>query len=539
MLQTSSFSLPRMSNPSRFMQIVCLLLMLLGVSSSPAFPHASLISSTPSDGETVSVHPVLAILQFNEPVSVTSISVIASDGVQHSLQADTHQDRITVTLPSQLPAGSQVISYRVISADGHPVSGSIVYSLGAATQSNGVTVSTFVVTSGIWLARWGLYIGLLGAVGGAFFVNWIAPAPAWTISWLRAAAALGVVSAALSVGLQGLDMLGAPLSTLLSVRAWAEGWRSSLGTSALVVALACVGAFLSLRSSPKILTRSLSIVALAAVGTAFSLTGHASSAEPQWLMRTAIILHGAVAAVWVGGLLPLAAAVRAAPTQSLPAVLRFSAVATLAVAALAATGAILSIIQIETWSALLLTDYGRLWIAKLSVVLMMLGLAALNRFVLTPAMAAGPQAGNRLVRSIGVESVLALLLLAVVTGWRFTPPPRATSTTPVSAIHLHMHGIKAWAHVGLSPSRAGLVNLSAMILSATSHPIDAKEVVFLFSNLMAGIEPFQRKAVKTPDGDWVVTMIPLTTAGLWTVHAEVLISDFEKELMEAQLKILP
>ena len=42
-------------------------------------------------------------------------------------------DTIIVTLPDDLPRGTQVVSYRVTSEDGHPVAGSMVFSIGAVT----------------------------------------------------------------------------------------------------------------------------------------------------------------------------------------------------------------------------------------------------------------------------------------------------------------------------------------------------------------------------------------------------------------------
>ena len=55
----------------------------------------------------------------------------ARDDVGVSASGDT----IVITLPESLPRGTQVVSYRVISADGHPVAGSMMFSIGAATET--------------------------------------------------------------------------------------------------------------------------------------------------------------------------------------------------------------------------------------------------------------------------------------------------------------------------------------------------------------------------------------------------------------------
>ena len=71
----------------------------------------------------------------------------------------------------------------------------------------------------------------------------------------------------------------------------------------------------------------------------------------------------------------------------------FSRRAIWAVAGLLLAGVVLSALQLRTPSALIATDYGRLLLAKLALVALLLGLGALNRLVLTPALERG--AGRR------------------------------------------------------------------------------------------------------------------------------------------------
>ena len=77
-------------------------------------------------------------------------------------------DTIIVTLPDNLPRGTQVVSYRVTSEDGHPVAGSMVFSIGAATGPRRAEPSAGSVNGLIWLARIGVYLGLFVGVGGRF-----------------------------------------------------------------------------------------------------------------------------------------------------------------------------------------------------------------------------------------------------------------------------------------------------------------------------------------------------------------------------------
>src|SRR5207237_7721958 len=84
---------------------------------------------------------------------------------------------ILVTLPDHLPRGTQIISYRVVSEDGHPVAGSLMFSVGAVTRGTVAPAEGGVVAALIWLARIGVYLGLFVGVGGGFFVAWVVCGP--------------------------------------------------------------------------------------------------------------------------------------------------------------------------------------------------------------------------------------------------------------------------------------------------------------------------------------------------------------------------
>src|SRR4051794_8831659 len=105
------------------LQLAFLLLSLLGWGCDDGLAHASLVSSIPLDGTVLSAVPSSLILQFNEPIAVTSVRLTSSDGSQRDLRADVQNEEVVVSIPPDVPPGSQVVSYRVISADGHPVSG--------------------------------------------------------------------------------------------------------------------------------------------------------------------------------------------------------------------------------------------------------------------------------------------------------------------------------------------------------------------------------------------------------------------------------
>jgi copper transport protein len=114
----------------------------------------------------------------------------------------------------------------MISQDGHPIAGSVVFSIGAPTATALSANADAGIDSLIWLARFALYFGLFVGIGGVFFLRWIAPALA-AAKAVIAMLSVGVLGAAASLGLQGLNVLGQPLR---DAAAWAPR-KIALSTS--------------------------------------------------------------------------------------------------------------------------------------------------------------------------------------------------------------------------------------------------------------------------------------------------------------------
>ena len=172
--------------------------------------HASLVSTEPEDGSVLAQAPASVQLHFNEPVTPAVIKLIDAAGRARDDAVVRVTDKtIGVTLPQNLPNGTQLVSYRVISEDGHPVAGSMVFSIGAATANTPPPAGNPGVAGLIWLTRIGVYLGLFVGVGGALFAAWIAPAPA-SANFIVAALVTGLLCAAMSLGSGGLDLLDLP-----------------------------------------------------------------------------------------------------------------------------------------------------------------------------------------------------------------------------------------------------------------------------------------------------------------------------------------
>lgn len=505
--------------------------------------HASLIETQPRDGAVIDTPPARVTLSFSEPVSPLVLKLVNPDGSVSILDTFRLRDReVEIEIPGSLGRGTHVLSWRVVSEDGHPVGGAIVFSVGEPSASPPVAGDPVdrEVRTGLWSSKIALYLGFFFGVGGVFAFHWLLGGEQGGRRLVAGALALGVGGTIASTGFQGLDALGAPLSSFFDPLAWRSGLETSYGRTVVVMMIALAAAAVTLLSLSKPFARWLSLGGLLGGAAALSLSGHAGAAEPQWLTRPSVFVHAATIAFWAGALVPLGMSLRSGRPGAAVALRRFSAVIPYALCALAIAGVILAVIQVEEPRALVETAYGKLLLVKLSLVSILLLLAAVNRWKLTaPSETGEPDALRRLARSIAAETLVVLTIFAVAAGWRFTPPPRAIAMARAQPASTHIHAVKAMADVEITPGRMGPVTASAVIMTGDFGPLDAKEVTFVFSNPGAGIEPIRRKARKGGDGSWSVTDLILPLPGSWKIRLDILISDFEMTRIESEIVVGP
>ena len=103
-------------------------LVLVMVSRSPADAHASLVATNPVDGSSIATAPPSVELTFSEAVDSAFVAVMAPDGTK----VTTSDPRITgaevtADLEPNDQSGRFTVAYRVVTADGHPVTGQFTF----------------------------------------------------------------------------------------------------------------------------------------------------------------------------------------------------------------------------------------------------------------------------------------------------------------------------------------------------------------------------------------------------------------------------
>ncbi len=535
--------------------LLALLLMIVCGALAPqsALAHASLLAAEPPDGATLQRGPDRIILHYSEPVSPLILRLIGPSGATTDLEhVEVRHQAVEITPPENLPNGTYALSWRVVSADGHPISGSLVFSIGIPAQARPTVAlqTSRAVQVALWSARVLMYAGVFAGVGGAFFAAWITDRGKIWGSARRGIVMflwVGVLATALSLGLQGLDTLALPLNALMSRVSWLHGLETSFGLTAAMAILGLIGGLLALVVKSRGHARILSGAALIAISIAFAMSGHASTAEPRWLMRTSVFLHVSGLAFWIGALMPLFAMLRSADPQSAAVMNRFSATILPVVVLLLIAGVLLAVVQVGSFSALWTTAYGVILLFKLAAVGALLTLATVNRLIFTPALARNEaQRRTWFAWSIAAEGLLVLLILGLVAGWRFTPPPRTIAAPPagppitgLATVSAHIHSEQGMAQIALSPGRVGRTTMTIRLASATGSLLNPKEVQVALSQPSSGIEPLERPAAQVAPGTWRVSDLMLPRSGEWQVQVEVLVSDFDKVILEGTITVRP
>ncbi|TAM92873.1 MAG: copper resistance protein CopC, partial [Jatrophihabitans sp.] len=312
---------PRRHAARRALGLLALLVALFGAGlafAAAAQAHATVVSSDPADGARLKSVPAQVQVTFDEPVTLGGLGYLhVTDGAGRRVEAGEafhpagNRAVVAVRLRAGLGDGTYIESFRVVSADSHPVTGIVRFVVGNGAlvlPSSAPASATDPVTSTAFDAlRWLSYAGvaLLAALwlpltvwpGGA-----AVPRVRRTVWWGWSLAVLGTV---LEVVVQGPYAAGRGLASVADASLLdgtlhtAYGQASSARLVLLGVAAPLTGLVLSGRRGPY---RFAVLPVLAGIALTFSFVGHANTTDPRWLSLTLDAAHLSAMAVWIGGL---------------------------------------------------------------------------------------------------------------------------------------------------------------------------------------------------------------------------------------------
>lgn len=156
--------------------LAALVLCTTAIAPTAAYAHDQLVGSIPSNGATVTAWPRTVVLRFDEPPvdGYTRVRVVNAAGVDvATAQPATAGAQVTLALPRTSKPGRYSVFWSVLSDDGHPVAGTIHFSVATSKAASTKTVATSQVAqttirtggSGLgWVAALAAGVGALGVV---------------------------------------------------------------------------------------------------------------------------------------------------------------------------------------------------------------------------------------------------------------------------------------------------------------------------------------------------------------------------------------
>lgn len=535
-------------------------LLLVLALPAPAEAHATLVRSDPPQGAVLASAPERISFTFSEDVSLLPDGVRIFDAAGEELGADptARGPELTVELTDEVGDGTLVVVWRVVSEDGHPISGSLAFSIGAPSAEVVPPPVAGDAGSGppwtLSVVAWAGYVALLLTTGLVAFVVLFLPAHHLAdrardrlVRSARVGAGTAVAAWLVGIPLTAIYQIGSGLGALGRGSTW-----GTLDPLEYVVTGAVVGgvvlAVVLLGSG--LLDRSRRMVALAACAVAVcapALTGHTRAATPEVLAVGADMLHLLAGALWLGGLVALVLVLPdlgGRRTLAAEVLARFSVVAAGVLVALVVTGAFLAWRVAGSWDVLFGTGYGRLLMVKMGAALVAVLIAAWNRFALVPRLQDAAKRRERrdsaqlLVRTTAAEAAVLVAVL-LVTGFLVDRSPEQSaaaattaSTEPASGSAL-LGGLTVRG--SLAPPRTGPGTVTVEITDATGEPTEGLEAPRL--RLSSGdVDLGTLPATSLGPGVYSAPVV-VPSAGTWQLQVSLRISEFENPVAVIELEV--
>ncbi|MDK3258160.1 copper resistance protein CopC [Blastococcus capsensis] len=558
-----------------------------------AAAHATLVATDPGEGARLEEAPDEVTLRFTEGIALGAgyARVLGAD--QQRVDAGTAAvdgDVLTIPLRGDLPDGGYLVTYRVISADSHPVSGAFSFVVGdgellAAGAGDQVGATDPLVALLLPVARWVGYAGLALAIGVP-----VLAATCWPGGWRSArlgrmagGGAVAVAVAALATFLlQGSYAAGAGLGAAVDPALLGATVSSGAGWAALArvaLALALLAALRPVwrRGGPGSPGRLVAPGVLAGgLVLATAAVGHPVAGPWPALAVLVAAVHVGAMSVWLGGLAALlATALRpeTGPTDAAAVLPRFSRLAFGSVVALVVSGIVQSVREVGSPTALVETAYGQLLAGKVLLVVLLLAAAGVSRvwvqqrlgirrsrpgrtvsvhaFATAAAPTAGPlepgpeevaAAADRdrlqaesadehlpsLRRSVLVEAGLTAVVLAVSAVLVATPPARTALAQPVDVV-LPLQGSSGASgsvQVSVDPARPGPNALHVYLFDDVGRLTQPAEIQVTLTERSQEIGPLDVDLEPAGPGHYVGDGMRIPGAGTWTLTVDVRLDEF-------------
>jgi copper transport protein len=545
----------------------CLLAALLAALGAAvpgeATGHAVLVHSTPHRGDAVASAPPRVQFDFSEAVQVNPGGLRVYDAAGERVdkgevvRGGDSARSVAVSLPDKLGDGVYTATYRVISADGHPVSGGVAFTIGspaAQTARTAPTVAALLERSeagpaveAIYGTARGLhYAALLLLVGavGVLAVWWprAGIAARWPRRLLIGAAAVGLLASLVGLSMQGTLGAAVGLHGALSITTLNNALQSRTGAAWLVRAglWALALCVLTVVRRPRPRAVLLGLVGAALV-ISLPLAGHANTQSPRAVLLSADLLHVLGAGLWLGGLVVLIALywpLRREPVDqdAAAATLAFSRLALPAIVVLVIAGALQAWFYLDGLGSFLAGAYGLALLAKIGLLATIIALAAANRRRALQLAERAPAMHTQLRSTMRAEIALAVLVLAATAVVVRSQPPATLAAGPsISELDLGPMRLEMW----IEPARSAPNDFHLYFFDRrTGAQIDTvKEVTVRLTKPGDQIPPIKLKIPRKNVAHYELLDQPIGISGSWNLEVTARVSNFDAYTATTQVEI--
>jgi copper transport protein len=524
---------------------LCVVMVILVASANPAWAHATLVSSSPSDGTVLRALPPTVTLTFDEPVRPVpaDLKVLDPDGKSVGGAVAANGPRVTMTLPRTGGPGTYTLTWRVISVDSHPVSGVISFSLGHPSRAAAPPVArTSTAVSALFtVVRFAGFAGFALLAGAIAFCSYGVPR-AVGLPGVRSLITTGwaaLVAATFgSLLLEGPYGAGAGLGALVRPELLSQTLSGTYGKALTVrVLLLALLPFLFAYGVPRLKTGSgrfvfggIAAALMVAIAATWSLGGHAATGNQPIGAVPADVAHLCAMALWLGGLAALMITLRT--SRATPDVAagadRFSAMAATAVALLAGTGLYQAWLRVRTPAAVVSTRYGFTLTVKVALVCLVLSVGFFSRRTLRRR--ATELVPGLLARLVAVEAAGAVTVVAVTAVLVGTEPAaKALAAEPVTLTGRYDSGGERGSLRLRLPSQArGLSSASLTIRDSTGHLGDVPGLDVRWSLPQRRIGPIDARVGHDGPGRYTAVTAPITATGRWRIAITIRTSEINE-----------
>jgi len=551
---------------------------------APAEAHATLVRSEPAAGALLTTAPKELVIEFSERLDPSFSAVRLLDSKAQVVNAgpgliDPAVPRVLRLALTALPKDSYTAVWKVRSADdGHVTEGTLPFGVGVAVTTTALIPplgapdpATLPPSPLDALTRWLNALMAAVALGGLPFAL-LVWRPAWRAAQ-RAGADCQATDMAMTHTLRRLLIAGGALFLftnllfLVAQAATAAGvpFAQAVGTPVLQLLGGRSGMLWLARVALTLLIGAIALrlppagrgtawpwwVALLLGGAALltiSLNSHGAAVPEGTALAVALDwLHLAAMVAWLGGLIPLAIALRTAQRDTAGAfplamlIPRFSRLAASCIVILTLTGVYNYLLHVNGLDLLAATTYGRALLIKLGLFGVLLLLGGLNLFVLSQRLRTS---GNRLARAFGrsVRGELvagALLLLAVGvmtsvapsnTAWEEHERQGIAQTAAVGAVDLTLR---------IAPAQIGDNEIAVDVTDRRPGAQAARSKVLLrISMLGHPMAPLQTEARSSSTQRYSTRGSFLSMGGRWNIEVVLRRAGFDDVTHAFQVDIL-